>query len=198
MSSTVEPEPTSDMPDEYFTSMYADDLDPWGFDTSWYEQRKYEISLALLPRQRYRSAIEPGCSNGALTRRLADRCDRLIAFDLHAGAVEEARRRLAGQPHVEVRHERFPDYWPDDTGDLVVWSEVAYYLGDDNGRRAIDRLDDWLELDGHLLSVHYTGPTNYPRAGADIAPWLDELDWLEPTSRCVDAAFEAVVWTRCR
>ena len=52
---------------EYFDAMYQDAEDPWGFENRWYEQRKYAISLALLPARRYRSAFEPGCSIGVLT-----------------------------------------------------------------------------------------------------------------------------------
>lgn len=201
MSARPEAEPPavdtgSDMPDEYFAAMYADDIDPWKFDSSWYERRKYQISLALLSRPRYRRVLEPGCSNGSLTTLLADRCDELIAFDLHAGSVETARARVVERSHVTVRRERFPAFWPDGTGDLVVWSEVAYYLGTDSARRAIDGLDTWLEIGGDLLAVHYTGPTNYPRPGAEIVPWLDQVEWLERQSRCVDTDFEAALWTR--
>lgn len=34
---------------DYFASMYARDPDPWGFDTTWYERRKYALTLAALP-----------------------------------------------------------------------------------------------------------------------------------------------------
>ena len=48
--------------------MYQAAADPWGFEDRWYEQRKYAVSLALFPAARYRSAFEPGCSIGVLTR----------------------------------------------------------------------------------------------------------------------------------
>jgi len=60
------------MHDAYFVRMYATDPDPWGFDSSWYEQRKYALTLAALPERRYERAVEPGCANGALTALLAD------------------------------------------------------------------------------------------------------------------------------
>ena len=50
----------------YFDEMYRDVEDPWNFETSHYEQRKYAITVASLPRSRYRSAYEPGCSIGVL------------------------------------------------------------------------------------------------------------------------------------
>ena len=49
----------------YFESMYRDAVDPWQFETSAYERRKYAITVSSLPRASYRSAFEPGCSVGA-------------------------------------------------------------------------------------------------------------------------------------
>lgn len=37
-------------------------IDPWDFESRWYEQRKYALSAAMLPKPRYRRAFEPGCS----------------------------------------------------------------------------------------------------------------------------------------
>ena len=42
-----------------FEQMYRDSDDPWAFETSPYEQRKYAVTVASLPRLRYRSAYEP-------------------------------------------------------------------------------------------------------------------------------------------
>lgn len=85
----------------YFDSMYGADADPWGFDSRFYERRKYALTLAALPRERYVRAVEPGCSNGAFTELLAPRCDELIAFDFVEDAVE---RRLATVDRFTPRH----------------------------------------------------------------------------------------------
>jgi trans-aconitate methyltransferase len=183
-------------PHEYFVGMYAGSPDPWGFDERWYEQRKFAITLACLPRPRYRRAVEPGCANGALTERLAGRCDELIAFDFVDDVVERCRSRVASMDGVQVLHEEFPDFWPPGKGDLVVWSEVAYYLSDEQAEHAVSGLDRWLEVGGNLVAVHYTGATDYPRHGADIVPWLDDVDFLERRCRHVDAEFELGVWER--
>jgi hypothetical protein len=62
------------LPPAYFDAMYQAAADPWGFGDRWYEQRKYAVSLAMLPAVRYRSAFEPGCSIGGRERQ--GRCDR--------------------------------------------------------------------------------------------------------------------------
>ncbi|MGI9015912.1 MAG: SAM-dependent methyltransferase [Euzebya sp.] len=180
----------------YFQQMYAGAKDPWGFDSSRYEDRKFALTIASLPRPQFRRAVEPGCANGALTQRLASRCGELIAFDVIPDAVARARDRLADQPHVSVRQESFPQYWPAGSGDLVVWSEVAYYLTDEGKRAAREGLEAWLEPGGVLVAVHYTDPTDYPQSGAAIGAWLDGLDFLRCTTRVVDQQFELGVWQR--
>lgn len=186
----------SDTPIDYFAALYADDPDPWGFDHRWYEQRKYALTLAALPQQRFRRALEPGCANGVLTELLAARCDQLYAFDFEPSAVERARQRLAHHSHVEVTAAQFPDWWPEGRGDLVVWSEVAYYLSADSADRARVQLQEWLEPGGTLIAVHYTGDTNYPRHGSAIGPWLDSADFLRRVTTLVDESFELGVWRR--
>ena len=69
------------LPVAYFEEIYSRAEDPWHFETSWYERRKYELTMAALPRERYRRAFEPGCANGALTERLASRCDERVALE---------------------------------------------------------------------------------------------------------------------
>ncbi|KPC81578.1 SAM-dependent methyltransferase, partial [Streptomyces sp. NRRL F-6602] len=66
--------------------MYADAPDPWRLADRWYEHRKYTLTLASLPRRRYRRAFEPGCSVGVLTRMLAGRCEEVVAADRVATA----------------------------------------------------------------------------------------------------------------
>ena len=45
------------LPRTYFDAMYQEAADPWGFEDRWYEQRKFSVSLAMLPAVRYRSAL---------------------------------------------------------------------------------------------------------------------------------------------
>jgi SAM-dependent methyltransferase len=186
----------STMPHGYFRSMYDRAPDPWGFDARWYERRKFDITLACLPRPRFRRALEAGCSNGSLTELLAPRCDELVAFDFVADAVERCRRRCDGLDRVAVVHASFPEFWPSGRGDLVVWSEIAYYVAGLSADRALAGLERWLEPGGTVVAVHYTGETNYPRPGSAIVPWLDDVDFLRRQCHVVDDEFELGVWSR--
>lgn len=190
------PSAVADTGRSYFESMYGSDSDPWQFDTSWYEARKYALTLAALPQPHYRRAIEPGCAHGTLTEQLADRCDELISFDFIDEVVERARRRLADRPHVHVLNETFPGYWPSGTGDLVVWSEVAYYTADPSWQSAVAGLDRWLEPGGTLIAVHYTGATNYAVSGTEVRRRIDDIGFLERVTMLEDQSFELGVWQR--
>lgn len=158
---------------EYFDDMYARHDDPWGFDSRWYEERKRAVLLAALPRSRYCAAFEAGCSTGALTAHLAERCDRVLAVDLALAALDRARRRLRGREHVELRRAMLPDDWPEETFDLVVLSEVAYYWGAGDLDRGLTAAVASLRTDGHLVACHWRHPVaEYPRDGDSVGAAL--------------------------
>ncbi|MEV0005151.1 SAM-dependent methyltransferase [Micromonospora sp. NPDC050980] len=185
-------------PAEYFDDMYARAEDPWSFETRWYEHRKHDLTVACLPRRRYRSAFEPGCSTGVLTRRLAPRCDRLLAVDVAAAAVESARRRLSDRAHVRVERMRVPDEWPAQARfDLVVLSELGYYLDDAGLDLLTARTVDSLEPGGTLVAVHWRpAVAEHARGGDDVHRRLDDLAGLERTAHHEEADFLLDVFLR--
>ncbi|WP_150955371.1 bifunctional PIG-L family deacetylase/class I SAM-dependent methyltransferase [Microbacterium testaceum] len=153
----------------YFDDMYARHDDPWGFDSRWYEERKRAVLLAALPRHRYRSTLEAGCSTGALTAHLAERSDRVLAVDLAPAALERARTRLAGREDVELRLATLPDAWPEGEFDLVVLSEVVYYWAGADLDRGLTAAAASLSADGHLVACHWRHPVaEYPRTGDEV------------------------------
>ncbi|MBB5639980.1 bifunctional PIG-L family deacetylase/class I SAM-dependent methyltransferase [Cryobacterium roopkundense] len=95
--------PGESLPAPFFDQLYRGESDPWGVETRWYEERKRALTLAALPRQRFRSALELGCSTGVLTVELAARCDELLAVDSAEQALEIARARLGGAAERQVR-----------------------------------------------------------------------------------------------
>ena len=71
----------------FFDAAYAWDPDPWRLSSD-YEREKYATTLEALPKQRYESALEVGCSIGILTRELASRCSLLLALDAAQAALD--------------------------------------------------------------------------------------------------------------
>lgn len=160
------------LPPGYFDERYAADPDPWRFETSEYEAEKYDATLAALPRPRYGSALEIGCSIGVLTRRLAERCDRLLALDVAEAALARARERCRALPHVTLARAQVPGEWPDGRFDLVLLSEVVYYLDAEDVGRLARRLCGSLLPGGDVVLVHWTGETHYPLSGDEAADLL--------------------------
>jgi cyclopropane fatty-acyl-phospholipid synthase-like methyltransferase len=149
----------------YFDALYASHSDPWNFAASPYEQHKYALTIQALPRPRYQSALEIGCSIGVLTRLLASRCDALLAIDAAQAPLAEARRRCADLPSVRFEQMFAPRQWPNGVFDLILLSEVVYYLSREDVARLAARVTWSLTPGGAVILVHWTGSTDYPLCG---------------------------------
>jgi len=159
------------LPPEYFAAAWAEDDDPWRIADRWYERRKRDLVMAALPRERFGRALEVGCAAGHLTQRLATRCERLLAVDGDDRAVGLARERLRGGPgdRVTVEQRWLPSQWPDGALDLVVVSEVGYYLGEADLDRLADLAAGSLAPGGVVLACHWRHPApGYPGTAAGV------------------------------
>lgn len=146
--------------------------DPWGVDRRWYEQRKRALLLALLPHRRYASALEVGCSTGATTLALATRCDHLTALDPSPHALALARTRLDADPAgagVRLLAGAVPDDQPPGPWDLVVLSEVGYFLSPAALEGLVARVTADLASGGVVVLAHWRHPVEgWPLDGADV------------------------------
>lgn len=156
------------LPPQFFDDLYRKSDDPWAFETSEYERAKYARTVAALPRSYYDNAFEIGCSIGVLTEQLAPRCAQLLATDVAAAPLEKARTRCAALPQVTFRQAALPQDFPTDRApfDLIVASEVLYFLVGEDFTRALDLLVNSLTPGGHLLLVHWTPVVQeFPQTG---------------------------------
>jgi SAM-dependent methyltransferase len=154
------------LPDHYFDDMYAAAPDPWQLADRWYEERKYAITMAMLPDRRYRHAFEPGCSVGVLTAKLVQRCDRVTSCDVSQAALDATRERVGARDVLELRRSSLDAGWPLLDVDLVVLSEVAYYLSEESLRRVLDREGARLAVGTTVVAAHWRHPVaDYPLTG---------------------------------
>ncbi len=164
------------LPASYFDNLYSADPDPWKFETSEYEANKYAATIAALPKQRYRSAFEIGCSIGVLTQKLASRCDSLLSVDVSEQALETAIERCQNIPQARFQIMSVPEKYPKQMFDLTLVSEVGYYWCWEDLKKAQKLILDRLEPGGHLLLVHWTLYANdYPLSGDEVHDAFFEL-----------------------
>jgi len=157
------------LPPDYFDNVYRANEDPWQFASSPYERGKYAATLAALPHSRYEQAFEIGGSIGVLTAQLATRCGHLLSIDVSEAALAQARQRCASLPQVEIKKMQVPSEFPEGQFDLILVSEVGYYLSPPDLARAADQMLAALPPGGQLLLVHWTPVVpDYPQTGDEV------------------------------
>jgi LmbE family N-acetylglucosaminyl deacetylase/SAM-dependent methyltransferase len=178
---------------DYFEALYARSDDPWGLRNRFYEQRKRDLVCAVLPRDRFRRAFEPGCATGLLTARLARRCDEVLACDVVDRAVALARERLAALPNVRVESRRIPDDWPTGSFDLVVLSEVGYYCQDLAALSG--RIRAGLAFEGVVVACHWRHDApDHPHSADEVQNAIGA--GLNKIASHIEEDFLLDVWTR--
>ena len=179
----------------YFEAMFAGNDDPWSFCSRWYETRKRAMTLASLPRARYSNAYEPGCANGELSAELASRCDHLLISDGTPRAVDIARERVSGLANVDVIQAWVPDDWPRARFDLVVISELGYFLKPDRLDELIGKVRGSLQPGGTVLACHWRPPIEgCALNGDEVQARIGDRLGLTSLTRVVDVDFLLDVW----
>ncbi|MFF2314931.1 PIG-L family deacetylase [Arthrobacter sp. NPDC058097] len=162
-----------------FDALHRSAEDPWRYQDSWYEQRKRSLTLAALPEQKYDAGLEVGCSIGTLSAELAMRCRRFLAVDASGTAAARAAERLARHPGAEARQLTLPDQWPAGSFDLVVVSEMGYYLAAAELEELFTRISASLLPGGTLLLCHWRHPVSGWELDGDAVHALarSQLGW---------------------
>jgi cyclopropane fatty-acyl-phospholipid synthase-like methyltransferase len=154
----------------YFERLYAANPDPWDFTHSAYEHAKYRATLAMLEGRQVQSAFEIGCSIGVLTQMLAPQCNMLLGVDIVDAVLAQACARCAGFNHIRFENMRVPQAWPaGEKFDLIVFSEILYFLSPEDIAKAARLADENLLPGGKILLVNYTGPIEEPCGGNQAA-----------------------------
>lgn len=183
---------------EHFETLYAACDDPWNVRGAWYEQRKRAILLAGLGQPRYRSAFEPGCGNGEMSAALAPRCERLLACDGAASALQVAARRLPDALARGVRFEQrcLPSEWPrEERFGLIVISELAYYFDAVTIDAMFTDARASLAPGGELVLCHYLRDFDDRVTATDqVHAIAARLPGLRCTLHHQDEAFVLDVW----
>lgn len=184
-----------------FEGIYRADPDPWEVGTSWYERRKIALVLGCLRRERYAVCWDAGCGTGHLTAALAPRCDAVLATDVAPEAVRLTAARTAEWPGVRCAVSALPAApAPDVRPDLVLLSEVLYYLEAADRQATYDLVTDLTCPDADVVGVHWRAQAEgYRQPGArtqrELGDALAERGWTRVVT-LTDEEFLVGVWSR--
>jgi cyclopropane fatty-acyl-phospholipid synthase-like methyltransferase len=139
----------------HFQRIYEASKDPWNYQNSDYEKAKRDATIAALDGRRFRSGLEVGCSIGELTHQLADHCDQLLGVDFVDDALTQARVNCGNQAWVSFRNVQVPLKWPKGQFDLIVLSEMLYFLSFEDSLSLVSLCKRCLTADGVILLVNW-------------------------------------------
>ena len=165
----------------HFQRIYEASDDPWNYRNSDYEKAKRDATIAALDSRRFQSGLEVGCSIGELTHRLADCCDELLGLDFIDAALAVARERCGSQPWVSFQNVRVPSEWPEGQFDLIVLSEVLYFISAEDSLRLAALCQRCLQAEGVILLVNWLekSPDDPCSGDAAAARFIDTgRDWF--------------------
>ncbi|MCB8837962.1 SAM-dependent methyltransferase [Aurantimonas sp. VKM B-3413] len=141
-----------------FEAKFRADDDPWNYRSSPFERHKRRMVLRACGLKLRGNALELACANGETTWELAPRCLRLTALDASPTAVAAAHARVGDRRNVTLGAALLPDEMPRSRYDLVVLSELAYYLSRRDLEILLERAVSALRPGGRLVSLHHIRP----------------------------------------
>src|ERR1019366_5462283 len=141
-----------------FELKFQDNIDPWNYTASPFEHFKRDVLLRACGCRTYGRGLELACAIGETTRYLARRCLRLLAVDSSPTALREAERRLQGMRRVTLQQMRLPRETPSGPFDLIVASEIVYYLTPRELFELLHRVDAALAPGGRIVVLDHCRP----------------------------------------
>lgn len=142
---------------EGFEAMFRQNADPWDYAGSPFEAFKRGVLLRACGDRIFGRGLELACANGETSRALARRCLRLLAVDASPTVVAEAKRRVT-DPRITFESARLPEETPTGPFDLIVASEILYYMPRRDMDELLDRLAAALAPGGSMVVLHHTVP----------------------------------------
>lgn len=109
----------------YFDWKYRRD-DPYRTGTD--AQGRYADTLALLPDRRFECALDLGTGEGHLAAQLLERCERVHGVDISRAAIDTAQRLYGHDDRLSFEVGDMLSIAFRCRFDLVVCTEVLYYL----------------------------------------------------------------------
>jgi SAM-dependent methyltransferase len=139
-----------------FEQKFLANIDPWNYTTSPFERYKRDVLLLACGCRTFGRGLELACAIGVTSRCLAQRCLRLLAVDSSLTALAEAKMRTRDGERITFRHAVLPNETPRGPFDLIVASEIAYYISQRALYRLLHDLEMALAPSGRIVFLNHT------------------------------------------
>lgn len=184
-----------------FEAMFRVDVDPWNYAASPFEAFKRGILLRSCGTGCRGRVLELACANGETTKALMRRSLRLLAVDGAPSAIAEAQRRIGRHDRVALRTALLPGEMPRGPFDLIVVSELLYYLKPNALRLLLPKLAAATAPGGRIVLLHHLKSftdVSQPPPLVHAAAAAHFRRGFVPLGRQRHGAFEAMLFERRR
>lgn len=158
-----------------FERLYLETPDPWNYQTSAYEGRKYEyvLACALKWKSASGSALEVGCSVGVFSRMLAEHFDGVTGIDISREALAAASRYNRDARNACFVHSDLQSFDAHQQYDVIFCAEILYYIAQKDVEIVCGQLEKYLSARGIIVLV--TGVPSQPSSSVYFDGWADVL-----------------------
>lgn len=153
--------------------------DAWNYTRNAFEEDRFGMIVDTLSAIHAAKALEVGCAEGHLTRRLAGSVEDLLACDIMPEAIERARANCDDLDNIRFLAMDVRTHWPEEMFDLVVYSDVLYFFSKREVRRVIRDSAQHVRERGHLLFAN---------------EWHRRYRWFTPPSFIMDELRASDCW----
>lgn len=138
-----------------FEAKFEADADPWDTWRSRYEAVKRDALSKAIGLRSYARGLELAAGNGSNTPMIAARTRRLLVTDGTRAGAALMQRRFASSPRISVVRHDAGTSLPGHRFELIVISELLYYLGDQAFAVLAGEVGRTLAPGGRLVMLHH-------------------------------------------
>ncbi|ACF14311.1 Methyltransferase type 12 [Chloroherpeton thalassium ATCC 35110] len=176
-----------------FNWFYKFSSDPFDLEKSDYEAHKFALVAKCVQEIHVKNALDIGCGTGVLTEKISHFCTHILGIDFSTEAIETAKNRCAGQSNIRFLAADIRAFQPPETYDLVLCSEVLYYVGEPDLEKFLGLLHVALSENGRLIVVD-AADDGYTQSKLSqyfhLVKKSEERNWFRPFSVRVFAKIE--------
>lgn len=125
--------------------------DAWNYTRNPYEKLRFDMVMDALMTIHAKKALEVGCAEGHLTRRLACHVEGLLACDIMAEAIDRAGAKCGDLKNVRFLRMDVRTDWPEEMFDLLVYSDVLYFFSRKEVKQVLQGSAQHVNVGGYLL-----------------------------------------------